>query len=58
MTSARSQADSISSTGQAEAERELAATRAELDRLRRRRDAITTSSTSLRDVVAGFGDDD
>ena len=34
------------------------ATRAELERLTRRRDAITAQLAQLRDVVAGFGADD
>ena len=36
----------------------VAALRAEVDRLAKRRDAITAQLASLRDVVAGFGDDE
>ena len=32
--------------------------KAEVDRMTKRRDAITAQLASLRDVVAGFGDDD
>ena len=36
----------------------MAALRSEVDRLAKRRDAITAQLASLRDVVAGFGDDE
>ena len=36
----------------------LAPLRAEVDRMAKRRDAITAQLASLRDVVAGFGKDD
>ena len=39
-------------------ERQLAALRAEVDRMAKRRDAITAQLASLRDVVAGFGEDE
>ena len=58
MASARTQAESITSSGDAEAERQLAAIRAEVDRMTKRRDAIAAQLASLRDVVAGFGEDD
>ena len=58
MASARTQAESITSTGNADAERELATIRAEVDRMAKRRDAITAQLASLRDVVAGFGEDE
>ena len=42
----------------AELERQGASLTAEVDRLVRRRDAITAQLASLRDVVVGFTDDD
>jgi hypothetical protein len=58
VASARTQAESITSSGDAEKERQLAAIRAEVDRMTKRRDAISAQLASLRDVVAGFGEDD
>ena len=58
MASARTQAESITSAGNAEAERQLATLKTEVDRMSKRRDAITAQLASLRDVVAGFGEDD
>ena len=58
MVSARTQSESISSTSDAEAERELAKIRAEVERLRKRRDGITAQLASLADLVAAFGDDE
>jgi F0F1-type ATP synthase membrane subunit b/b' len=58
VSSARTQADSLGTTAQAEAQRELAGIRAEVDRISKRRDAITAQLASLRDVVAGFSSDD
>ena len=58
VASARTQADAITASGHAEAERELAALKAEVDRMTKRREAIAAQLGSLRDVVAGFGEDD
>ena len=58
MASARTQADSITATKHAEAERELADIQAEVERVTKRRDAITAQLGALRDVVAGFGEDE
>jgi uncharacterized protein involved in exopolysaccharide biosynthesis len=58
MESARTQADSITTTSTSEAARELAAVRAEVDRMTKRRDAIAAQLASLRDVVSGFGEDE
>ena len=58
VASARTQAESITSSGDAEKERQLAAIRSEVDRMTKRRDAISAQLASLRDVVAGFGEDD
>ena len=58
MASAKTQAEAISLTGTADAERELAAIRAELDRLTKRRDAVAAQLGALRDVVAGFTEDE
>ncbi len=48
----------MGASARAEAERQLASIRAEVDRITKRRDAITAQLASLRDVVAGFGTDD
>ena len=56
--SARTQAESLDATAQAEAKRELGVIRAEVDRIGKRRDAIAAQLASLRDVVAGFASDD
>jgi regulator of protease activity HflC (stomatin/prohibitin superfamily) len=58
VAAAHSQADSISAAGQADAERELAAVRTDLEQITRRRDAISAQLASLKDVVAGFTGDD
>ena len=58
VAAANTQAESITASGHAELERQVAALRSEVDRLIKRRDAITAQLASLRDVVAGFGDDD
>ena len=58
VSTARTQAESLGTTAQAEAQRELASIRAEVDRIGKRRDAITAQLASLRDVVAGFTTDD
>ncbi len=57
VSAARHQAESISASSDDAAQREIAATRAELARLTKRRDSITAQLASLRDVVAGFADD-
>ena len=44
--------------GNAEKERQLATLKSEVDRMSKRRDAITAQLASLRDVVAGFGEDE
>ena len=58
VASAHTQADSITSTGTAQADRELAAVKSEIDRLSRRRDSIVAQLASLRDVVEGFTEDE
>ncbi len=58
MASARTQAESISDTGSADARRELEALRLEIDRATKRRDAIAAQLGALRDVVSGFGEDE
>jgi len=55
---AKKEATSVRSSGHAEAERELATIRAEVDRLSRRRDGIIAQLGALKDVVAGFGQDE
>ncbi|RYE79736.1 MAG: hypothetical protein EOO74_03245 [Myxococcales bacterium] len=57
VSSAKKQAESLRSSGHADSEKELAAIRSEVDRLTKRRDAITAQLGALRDVVSGFGDD-
>ena len=57
VASATTQAESIRHR-HAEAERELAAVRAEVDRMTKRRDAVAAQLGALRDVVAGFAEDD
>jgi hypothetical protein len=56
--SAKKDAESIRSTGHAEAERELATIRAEVDRMAKRRDGIVAQLSALKDVVSGFAQDD
>ena len=51
---ANTQAESVIAGGDAEQERQVATLRSEVDRLAKRRDAITAQLASLRDVVAGF----
>ena len=58
VSAATKQAESIRNTGHADSERELSAIRAEVDRLTKRRDSITAQLGALRDVVAGFTDDE
>jgi cell division protein FtsB len=58
LAAAATQAEAVRSSGDAERQREVALLKAEVDRLSKRRDAITAQLASLRDVVAGFGDDD
>ena len=58
IASARAQAEAITASGDAELQREIAGRRAELDRLTKRRAAITAQLSSLADLVAGFGEDE
>jgi hypothetical protein len=58
LAAATTQAEAVRSSGDAERQREVALLKAEVDRLGKRRDAITAQLASLRDVVAGFGDDE
>ena len=58
VSAAKKQAESLRNSGHADSERELQALRAEVNRLTRRRDSITAQLSALRDVVAGFGNDD
>jgi cell division septum initiation protein DivIVA len=58
VSAAKKQADALRNSGHADSERELAALKAEVTRLTRRRDSITAQLSALRDVVAGFGTDD
>jgi hypothetical protein len=57
----RDQADEADGAGHrdraADAERELAAVRADVDRLSKRRDAITAQLASLSEVISGFAKD-
>ena len=57
MSSAQTQAATFTAAGQAEAERELAVLKAEVDRYQKRRDAIVGQLGALRDVITGFGDE-
>jgi hypothetical protein len=47
----------VRSQGHAEAERDLSAIKAELERVTKRRDGIVAQLAALKDVVAGFGQD-
>ena len=58
VSAAKKQADALRNSGHADSERELQALKAEVGRLSRRRDSITAQLSALRDVVAGFGNDD
>ena len=58
VSSAQTQGANFTAAGQAEAERQLAALKAEVDRYQKRRDSIVAQLGALRDVVSGFGDDD
>ena len=58
VAAATTQAEAVKASGDAERQREVDLLKAEVDRLTKRRDAITAQLASLRDVVAGFGDDD
>ena len=58
VASATTQAESVSASGAADAERELAAVQAEVDRMTKRRDAVAAQLGALRDVVAGFSEDE
>ena len=57
MSSAQTQAANFIAAGQAEAERDLAVLRAEVDRYQKRRDSIVAQLGALRDVISGFGDE-
>jgi uncharacterized protein involved in exopolysaccharide biosynthesis len=56
VSSAQTQAKAYTAAGQADAERELAALKTEVDRYTKRRDAIVAQLGALRDVISGFGD--
>ena len=58
VSAAKKEADSLRTSGQAEAERALAVIKAEVDRMSKRRDAIVGQLAALKDVVSGFGNDD
>jgi len=58
VASARTQAEAVTASGHAEHERQLAALKAEVDRMTKRREAISAQLGSLREMMAGFGDDD
>ena len=58
LAAATTQSEAVKASGDAERQREVNLLKAEVDRLSKRRDAITAQLASLRDVVAGFGDDD
>ena len=58
MASARTQAEAITASGNAEHERNLSALKAEVDRMTKRREAISAQLGSLREMMAGFGDDE
>jgi uncharacterized protein involved in exopolysaccharide biosynthesis len=57
VSTAQTQAATFTAAGQAEAERELAELKAEVDRYQKRRDSIVAQLGALRDVITGFGDD-
>lgn len=56
--SAKKEAESLRINGHAESERALAAIKAEVDRVSKRRDAIVAQLGALKDVVSGFAKDD
>ena len=58
MASARTQADALTAAGNAEQERNLSALKAEVDRMTKRREAISAQLGSLREMMAGFDDDE
>lgn len=58
VAAARSQADTVRAAGDADLERQVETLKMEVSRLSRRRDAITAQLSSLRDVIAGFADDE
>ena len=58
LAAANTQVEAVKASGDAERQREVNLLKAEVDRLSKRRDAITAQLASLRDVVAGFGDDE
>ena len=55
---AQKEAESLRSRGHADAERELAAIKAEVARVSKRRDGIVAQLAALKDVVSSFGQDD
>jgi hypothetical protein len=57
VAAAKKQVESLRSQGHADAERGLAAIRAEVERVTKRRDGIVAQLAALKDVVAGFGQD-
>ena len=58
VASARTQAEAVAVSGNAEHERNLSALKAEVDRMTKRREAISAQLGSLREMMAGFGEDD
>ena len=57
MSAAQKQAESLIHDGRAEQESALEALRGEVDRLTKRRDAISAQLGALREVVSGFNDE-
>ena len=58
VATAKKEAESLRSQGHADAERELAAIKAEVERVSKRRDGIVAQLAALKDVVSSFGQDD
>jgi hypothetical protein len=58
VSAAKKDAESLRSQGHADAERELAAIKAEVDRVSKRRDGIVAQLAALKDVVSSFAQDE
>lgn len=58
VSNAKAKAEAAATSGAAEAEHKLAAVRAEVDRMTKRRDAISAQLASLSELVSGFSHDD